>query len=111
MKEIIVENLRCFIGKNAKENWYILSRAKPMDLFFHLSEFPSCYVILETKVEENFLDENILAQCARICLENTKYRNMKGIYVDYTFVYNVKKGSAVGEIEYTSLRKIKKIKL
>ena len=108
MKEIRVGEYRCFVGVNAKENWKLLEGAKSSDIFFHLADFPSCYVILET--EEEVLPD-VISECARICLENTKYRNMRGVYVEYTNVENVRKGEDVGEVIYVRERKVKKLKV
>lgn len=108
MKVIEVENYICLVGQNAKENWSLLTNAKQKHIFFHLSSFPSCYVILQTDEKVN---DDIIAQCARICLENTKYKNMCDVYVDYTPVSNTKKGDVVGEVVYKSMRKVSKIKL
>jgi hypothetical protein len=69
MKIQIIDNYYCLIGENKKENWKILSEAKPNYLFFHLNKFPSCFVILQTDVSVKL---NIIRKCAQICLENTK---------------------------------------
>lgn len=108
MKTIQIEEFTCFVGQNAKENWCLLDRSNSKDIFFHLSSFPSCYVILRTN---NNVDGNIIKRCAEICKENTKYRAMRGIYVDYTTVSNIEKGNVVGEIIYKSLRKVQKVKI
>ena len=49
MKELFINNIKTLIGSNAKENWKLLEDSKPNNLFFHLSSFPSCYVILQTE--------------------------------------------------------------
>ena len=107
-KEIVVGEYTCLVGANAEENWAILEKGKPGYLFFHLSSFPSCYVILQT--EEKVVDD-VIKECARICLENTKYKNLRKVYVDCTTISNVRKGEKVGEVEYTSRKKVKQIKL
>jgi len=108
MKEVLIDTYTCLIGKNATENWRILQEAHPNHLFFHLTSFPSCYVILQT---EEKVDSAILTRCARVCLENTKLRNAKNIYVDFTPVHNVQKGEQLGEIYYLSSRKVGQIKV
>lgn len=100
----------CKIGKNKTENWQLLSNSKPEHIFFHLSSFPSCYVILECKTNTK-MTLDILEECAKICKQNTKYRNIKNICVDCTKCSNVIKGENEGEIEYKQLRKIFKIKV
>jgi hypothetical protein len=125
MKSIrLDENWLCIIGKNRKENWKILEDTqKEINkelkeettnnvFFFHLSSFPSCFVILKSK--EKISDHpgiEIIKKASLICLENTKYKNLNNIYVDYTNISNVKKTENVGEIEYISLRKVFKIKV
>jgi predicted ribosome quality control (RQC) complex YloA/Tae2 family protein len=108
MKEYKVANYTCLVGGNAKENWEILGKAKQKYRFFHLSAFPSCYVILQTEEE---VDKDILKECAEICLENTKQKDATGVYVDCTPVKNIRKGDKVGEIYYVSNRKVEKIRV
>lgn len=114
MKEVklLDENLKkefvIKIGKNAQENWNLLDIANENDYFFHLSSFPSCYVILENK--ENFiLSDDIIEKTANLCKENTKYRHLKNIKVDVTQIKNVKKGENVGEVFYLRNKNVKKI--
>lgn len=95
------------IGKNKQDNWRILNEARDADVFFHLSSFSSCYVILK---EEFITDENIQI-CARLCKENTKYKHLNDIMVDMTVCSNVKRGENVGEVYYKSNRKVFKIKV
>ena len=35
------------IGKNKNENWAIIDDASGTDLWFHISEMPSCHVLLK----------------------------------------------------------------
>ena len=104
----ITENFQCKIGKNAQENWQLLEKSSATDIFFHLSSFPSCYVILETSVVPS---DDVIRQCALLCKENTKYKNLKDIKVDYTPCNNVIKGEKVGEVYYCSNRKVKQVKI
>jgi predicted ribosome quality control (RQC) complex YloA/Tae2 family protein len=108
MKTVKIDNYTCLVGCNASENWKLLSESNQNYLFFHLSSFPSCYVVLQTADE---VDLDIVEKVASLCVQNTRYRNLKSIYVDYTTVKNVAKGDIVGEIYYLSLRKVKKIRI
>jgi len=103
MKTILINNLVCNIGGNAKENWTILSNSKDNHLFFHLTSFPSCYVICET---DNLPDISTIKEIALICKQNTKYKNVPNIRVDYTECKNVIKGDVVGEVIYKSNKKV-----
>jgi predicted ribosome quality control (RQC) complex YloA/Tae2 family protein len=103
MKTILINNLLCNIGGNAKENWSILSNSNDNDLFFHLTSFSSCYVICET---DNIPDISTIKEIALICKQNTKYKNVPNIRVDYTECKNVMKGDVVGEVIYKSNKKV-----
>jgi predicted ribosome quality control (RQC) complex YloA/Tae2 family protein len=108
MKVTYYENIRCKVGQNAKENWNMLCDIEDNFLFFHLSDFPSCYVIIEYNNIEN-PPYDLLKFGATICKSNTKYRNMKNIRVDWTWCNNIKKGRKIGEIYYKKSELVKTI--
>lgn len=105
-----IEGYTYKLGKNKKENWKILSEAKSTDLFFHLSSFPSGYLIIECN-DEISPPINVLKIAAFICKEGTKYRSLKNVKVDFTTCGNVRKTENVGEIEYINKRKVNQIKI
>jgi hypothetical protein len=111
MKEIFINNIKYKIGNNAEENWKILDEANDNHLFFHLSSFPSCYVILEieNEIKDIFEINKIIENTALECKLNTKYKNLKYIKVDYCPISNIIKGEKVGEVYYKSNRKVKNI--
>lgn len=109
MKSFNVKGYNCLVGKNAEENWKLLASSTSNDHFFHLSSFPSCYVIL--KCIETTVESSILMECAFLCLNNTKHAGQKDVYVDHTTVGNVIKGEKVGEVVYKSNKKVERIKL
>lgn len=109
MKNFTKEGYTIRLGKTAKENWTLLEGSKPHHYFFHLSSFPSGYVILEHDFEE--VSEKIIIECAEICKAGTKYRNLKNLKVDYCQCSNVMKGDVIGEAVFRSNRKVKIIKL
>lgn len=87
-------NNKIFIGTSAQENWDILDNADSNDLWFHLSDLPSCHIILHGA---NFNSDDI-TMAAQQCKANTKYKNYKAIYVNYLEVNNVKKGKQPGQV-------------
>jgi predicted ribosome quality control (RQC) complex YloA/Tae2 family protein len=110
MKELFINNIKTLIGSNAKENWKLLEDSKPNNLFFHLSSFPSCYVILQT--ESDILpDLETIKETALVCKNNTKCKTIPNLKVDYTYCKNVIKGEYVGEIIYKSNKKVNQIKI
>lgn len=108
MKIFNINNTICKLGQSAPENWTLLDEAKPEYLFFHLSSFPSGYVIMEC---DEVPDESVLIEAAIICKNGTKYRNLKNIKVDYCRCDNLSKGDVVGEVKFKSLRKLKIIQV
>jgi len=85
------------IGKNKKGNDEILKSAKPNDLWFHLSNLPSCHVILSVNDTKDITKEKI-EYCANIVKQNTKFRNYKNIKVDYLPIKHIKRTLVPGEV-------------
>ena len=104
MKTVIVNDISYKIGQNAKENWELLDLPKDY-IWFHLKSFPSCHVIVEKEEPDN----NEILEGAKICLENTKYRNLKNIKVNYTKIENIVKADKVGAVTFKSNRKVNTI--
>ena len=96
------------IGTNAAENWGLLAAASEKDLFFHLTSFPSGYVILQYRREPT---EDMIRTGAELCKEATRYRNHRHLRVDYCTCSNIKRGENVGEVEYRSNRKVRTVKV
>lgn len=106
MKEIqLSASATCWIGQSARDNWTILDQSSSEDIIFHLTSFPSCYVRLAGD------STDYIQTCAELCRNNTKYRNVPNVYVDYTRRDNIDKGVIIGEMVYKSNRKVHKIKI
>ena len=103
----IVED-KYMLGENARDNWDMLSQSKPEHYFFHLSSFPSAYVILVCEGEPS---QKEILRGAQICKENTKYRNLKNLKVDYCPRSNVCRGEVTGEAIFISIKKVKQVKV
>ena len=125
MKTIQISEYTCLVGQNALENWTILSEAASTHLLFHLTSFPSCFVILSTEtilidcqnsdstshhgVTIESVSQDAIVECAKICIQHTKYKNRKNVLVDYTPVSNVRKGEVPGEIYYIHKKKVQTV--
>ncbi len=109
VKVIENEMYRIQIGQTAKENWDLIDSAHALDLWFHLEKFSSPHLILH--MHDNFQEKasnKIIYECAQLVLENSKYKNLKNIYVIYTFIKHVKKDSSkVGSVFTSNTKKIK----
>jgi predicted ribosome quality control (RQC) complex YloA/Tae2 family protein len=108
MKTFKFKGYICHLGQTAKENWLLLDEAEDCDLFFHLTSFPSGYVVL--KYEKEYTPEMLITS-AGICKEGTKYRKLKDLKVDYCHCDNLKKGEKPGVVYFKSIRKVKQLKL
>lgn len=87
-------------GKNNKENWQIIKEADPSDIWFHLDSFPSCHVIFH-----GVPSKNDIIDCATLCKEKSKYRNLKNLKIVYTVVNNLRLGEEVGSVYFKSVKK------
>ena len=95
------------IGQSAKENWDLIDNSNQNYIWLHLDSFPSCHIVIE---DENPSNE-LLLESARLCKENTKYRNLKNLKICYTTISNLIKGNEIGSVSYKSNRKVKYIQL
>ena len=104
MKEVTYNDIVYKVGKNANENWELLNENEDY-IWFHLESFPSCYVICCHDDPTN----EMITFGAKLCKENTKYRNFNNIKISYTPLSNLKKAEKVGAVYIKSKRKVKKI--
>lgn len=91
------ENNPIKIGQNAEENDQIISEAKQTDLWFHLANFPSCHVIISVS-KEFPVTKQMISYCCQLTKENTKYRDLQKVKVNYTIIKNVKKTDIKGKV-------------
>ena len=105
MKTITDSELNTYkIGENKNENWEMLDTNGEFT-WLHLNSFPSCYVIIE---DEN-ATQDMIEFAAKLCKENTKYRNVPNLKICYTKCSNLKKASDIGSVTFKSNRKRKTI--
>jgi predicted ribosome quality control (RQC) complex YloA/Tae2 family protein len=89
------------IGKNAQENWDLISVASQNDIWFHLgSGLSSPHVILI--IPENFklkkIPNNVIYKCANLCKQYSKAKEIPNVKVIYTLIKNVKKADKIGSV-------------
>lgn len=102
MKRILYNDILVEVGENAKENDLLISKSDPTDYWFHLSSFPSPHVV----VHYHSPDIDTIHFAANLCRENSKYKRLRNINVDYTTIYNLLKTDKIGEVEYRSNRQV-----
>ena len=101
MKQIYNNEILCIVGSNSKENWQIFDESDENNILFHLSSFPSCYVILKNELPSN----ETLKDAAKLCKMNTKYKNIPNLKVDYTQCKNIIKGDKEGALFIKVIKK------
>ena len=116
MKEYVCESLDLveyvvWVGENAIENWQLVDRAEPDDMWFHVANYPSGHVVVRARHPDTShlgadLPKGVIVYCARLCKAQSKQKYMKNIEIIYTKIQNVKKTHVVGEVR---VRKSKSI--
>ena len=72
---------RIYIGKNNKQNDYIISKlAQDEDLWFHTKDCPGSHVLLKTQI----VTDELILECAKLAKENSQGKNSSKIGVIYT---------------------------
>ena len=71
--------------------------AKPTDIWFHLENETSCYVILTNMDKISDIPKKVIKRGAYLCKINSKPKH-KMCYVMYTPVQNVEKTLTVGQV-------------
>jgi predicted ribosome quality control (RQC) complex YloA/Tae2 family protein len=94
---VSIGNYFANVGKNAKDNWNILDEAEPCDIWFHLENTSSPYIILEVK-NYDIISLDIITECAKLCKEKSKEKQSNKVSVIYTTVSNLKKGNNLGSV-------------
>eukprot|EP00300_Choanocystis_sp_HF-7_P025121 c26798_g1_i1.p1 GENE.c26798_g1_i1~~c26798_g1_i1.p1 ORF type:complete len:106 (-),score=13.08 c26798_g1_i1:67-384(-) len=91
------------IGENASENWTLLSNAKQTDLWFHVKNAPSAYVIMTPL--ESISQSNIL-ECAKLAKQHSRLKHSHRCKISWTEAKNVKRGSQTGEAITRNIKEV-----
>lgn len=91
------ENNLIKIGENAKDNDEIIKEAKETDIWFHISELPSCHVVIECSTEYP-INKKMISHCANLVKQNGKYKNIPKLKINYTEIKNVTRTNVPGKV-------------
>jgi predicted ribosome quality control (RQC) complex YloA/Tae2 family protein len=86
------------IGKNKNENWEIIDDSCESDIWFHISELPSCHVILKNTEKINSIPRTVIKRCAYLCKINSSAKTISKCDVIFATISNVKKTNIVGQV-------------
>jgi predicted ribosome quality control (RQC) complex YloA/Tae2 family protein len=107
MKTKQYEGITMVLGQNARENFAILDEAEPDHYFFHLSAFPSGYVL----VQSSEMTPALVNIAAEFCKSGSKYKRLRDIKIDYCKFSNLIKGEKMGLVIFRSKRQVSTVKL
>jgi predicted ribosome quality control (RQC) complex YloA/Tae2 family protein len=75
------------IGQNQYENHALLESMEPEHTWFHVSEFPSSHLVINTNYET--LSKLMIYKIAVLLKQHTKYKKENNISIDYTLRKNL----------------------
>jgi len=82
------------VGTSAQHNWDLLKKAHPSDLWFHVQNTSSAYVILHRES----ITPTTVREAATLAKLHSKHKHYSRVKVIYCAVNNLKKGATVGEV-------------
>lgn len=97
MIEIIENDIKYKLGRNAEENFEIIDEAKKINSnywWFHIENSPSGHCIVYTEQ----LDKAIIQYAGSLVKEYSKLKNQKNVSIIYTQLKFVKKTKIIGEV-------------
>ena len=94
------------IGKNKNENWAIIDDASGTDLWFHISEIPSCHVLLKNDEKLRLVPRQVIKRCAYLCKINSAAKTVSNCDVVYATISNVKKTDIIGQVTVTQSKMV-----
>lgn len=103
--EFDIEGVKVFVGRNNRQNDYIVSKlAKDDDYWFHTKDCAGSHVLLKCENPTN----KLLLECARLAKENSNAKNSSKAGVIYTKRKYLKKPpkSALGYVTYKNEKEI-----
>ena len=101
------KTIQFYIGKNSKNNEEIIDLAKEDDIWFHVSNMPSCHIIAIIPNDVNKKDiKYIIKKGAFLCKYHSKYNSIKNLDIVYTKIKYVSKTDKEGSLNITNEKTI-----
>lgn len=109
VEKIELENFQIFIGKNNKQNDYIVSKlAAPEDFWFHVHGDFGSHILVKPKYKTENLPDEILLQASQLAAKFSERKNDSKINVIYTKRKYLRKPPAanLGYVTYKNEKEI-----
>jgi predicted ribosome quality control (RQC) complex YloA/Tae2 family protein len=107
--EAVRDDVEFWIGENAADNFSIIDAAKAIDLWFHVSQQPSCHVIAVMPQGKKFDKKQIhkiVVQGALLCKQHSRFASVRDLSVDYAPIANLNKTDKLGCVTMESYKSI-----
>jgi predicted ribosome quality control (RQC) complex YloA/Tae2 family protein len=108
MKQFLFEGVSFILGSNSKENWRILEDAEEDDIWVHLHDHPSPYVII--KKRSTYVETHELNYAGMLCKSHSKLKDVKHVKMTFLKVRYVMKGRRSGEAKLLRAPDVKLIR-
>jgi predicted ribosome quality control (RQC) complex YloA/Tae2 family protein len=97
-----------YIGKNQSENFEVIDKGSPDDLWFHAKDVSSCHVVCELPANLNKKEISyIIKTGALLCKNNTnKLKGLSNVEIIYTKIENITKTKVHGCVITENTKKI-----
>ena len=114
MKEVVVcfdnilDDIVFYIGENANDNFNVLDKGDPTDLWFHVKDYSSCHVVAHIPDKLDKRELKTIIKCgALLCKQNTnKFASSPSVEIIYTKLQNVSKTTKAGCVNVTCSKTI-----
>ncbi len=96
-----------YVGTNSKENWDLIDNSDPIDLWFHVDDFPSGHVVIKEIFDtsqtnpisnEPEYPNQIISLAANYCKSQSKCKDRTKLKIVYTEISNLRKGKNIGSV-------------
>ena len=94
------------IGQTKYDNFDLIDESANTDIWFHVSNIPSCHVILKTNEKINVIPQQVIKRCAYLCKINSKAKTQSKCVVSYTTIDNVKKTDIIGQVQVKNCKRV-----
>jgi predicted ribosome quality control (RQC) complex YloA/Tae2 family protein len=102
MKEEIIDfdgmQVLYYIGTNAEDNFNVIGKGDPNDLWFHVNGISSCHVVMKhADMVDKKTTRMLIKKGALLCKQHTrKLASQKNVEIIYTQIKNVAKTPIAG---------------
>ncbi len=98
----IIYNIK--IGRSAIENTELVQNSNKSDIWFHLSDSPSCHVVLTCETKLKQVPRQVISRCAQLCKMHSN--TPPKCKVIYTQIENVQTTRIPGQVVTTNCKTI-----